>query len=1655
MADPLEQELILDVSGALQAIQSVDDALAQVAANFETALTAAVETLSATPLSVDTSALTDDLQAALAQAQEPIPVEADTTALEGEIVAAVDTSATIPVDADTGDATAAIDAIAGEPITVPVDANTAEATAAIDSLNTSPVTVEVDADTSQAQDAIDAVGVSATRAAGSAGGEGLAGLEGALVGIKAATASATGEVGGLTSEVGGLSAGLGGAAAAGTAFAAFIGETVKVAADAQAQQARFNATFGETADVVEHIDVGGLTTSLEELGKQSGTTRADLEASATRIGLLGAASGAAQPEVAKTASSILGLAGALSVSNPRFGDAATVADTVSRALSTGRTRSLIPYGISLSQTAIAQEALNETQKTSVSDLTGYEKLVAGLTLALAQQGDTLGTKYAEGVQNAQVQLRALKVQLEEALVAVGTPLLAPVTASLQELLPVAISVGQVLGELAQIVVPLLGALGPPLELLATGLGFVADGVHAVGEVLHAIAGPLGIAVVGLGALTVAYDTGAIAAFSFGAAVDVALGPVGLIIGALTVLGGLGALGGLGDKTKEVAVDTSALSAAFTSTATSGDSFTGTVENINSALDKFLATQLAVGDAGKQPADAVDALGLSIGDLKGIISGTDNQFADFVLRLSDSPSVTKDNVEAFTALDTTIHKARDQLEAGAHATLTNALQTGLLTKANVGSARAWADLNAESGGAIATLERFSPITEAATARQTASAKATAIANDAFTGFATGIADGTIGVGSLQAQADLLGVTLKDVTTIFDDQTKAIVEQQDATLLASDASTRLRSELAAGQITARQAEIAFLNLGVSLPGTTKAITDTGTAIGAFTTSALGSLPKVSDAISTFSKTITSDFQKVADDTKNHTGDIRADLKRLAEDQSPQKFVDNLRQQVTDIQHFEDLLKVIVAEGGTAVAAEIAKQGPAAGGAAAAAIASDPGGVKTAEALISQGNAAKDAYVLWLKTTFGVEVGAEMAREAGIVVRQYHPDLQAPTQAAIAGIAQAAAGASPQVKDAIRRLSEGGAAAFNPDLATPAQRAALAAGNAIHGNTNVKKESGDKGKAASDEFGNKTDLPGEVKKAFEAAAVIIPQLTSIATKAGTAGHAVGVAFDSGMVEGINSPDGIARINSAASAAAAGAEAAANATLGIKSPSTVGIKIGNQFVEGIVVGLTATTGITESGAGLATRISTATTASLSGLGPQLLGNIVAGFNDPATIDAGIKRLQDLIARATTRSAAASASSTFSQFVSSVISQVPAGAAAISTFGSNVSQAASAQASAFTEAHKAFANYAADQREHRALLAGLIPATQALDAANAKLFNDTLANRAPITLGFDKAQVRDAQQAVDDLTRKLDQSVQSMIANHQAVARTSGVLSAAQQALAAASSPDAFIRNLNRQTAANRDFQHNLRLLSADGANELARQLAQAGPDAAGKLAAALAASPAKALQAQAALVAADAFTKSYQTYITQQFAPKVTAAVSGIAGAVYKPLGDSIISSSAAGAQKALIDIRSRLSVVPSVIKVFADTSAVTTTVGAALPPNAIITVRPTVEALPDITFPVLSVAVQPHVVLPLPALEPLHVDVIPNLLPLPSATVATVTAPQPVATVATPATFGGTQTLELDLTIQLPSGQEVVASKTLQIPSGQGKQVISAAVAAKVKA
>lgn len=387
----LVEELTLDISPALAAIDDIDSALTAAVEAFGGELQAALETIDVAPVeqslaSVDTTSVTQSLEESAAAGGVAVTESIEQGAAAAEAQVIVD-------DVDASAVTEAIEEAAGA--------------ADVGALP------EVGAQAREAGGGLDEFSGSALQARGAAG----------LLGDKAEETS--GKLTGVATKAGPAAAAIAGAAAG---YAAFVAPAIE-AADAQT---RFTRTFGPLGDQIQDVDIGGLSTDLESLAIQTGSSDDALQISLSNLGNYGQAAGLTKGEVAGLSEEFLVLSNFVAATRPELGGAEEVTTKLIPAL-TGSARAARTLGLPLSAAEVAARALKDTGKATADELSDVDKVTAGLAITFEKLGPQIKTGITEGSKTGTVAIRSLRVQVGELAEELGAPFVDPAVGGLNSL----------------------------------------------------------------------------------------------------------------------------------------------------------------------------------------------------------------------------------------------------------------------------------------------------------------------------------------------------------------------------------------------------------------------------------------------------------------------------------------------------------------------------------------------------------------------------------------------------------------------------------------------------------------------------------------------------------------------------------------------------------------------------------------------------------------------------------------------------------------------------------------------------------------------------------------------------------------------------------------------------------------------------------------------------------------------------------------------------------------------------------------------------------------------------------------------------------------------------------------------------------------------
>lgn len=375
---------------------------------------------------------------------------------------------------------AAVSALDTQTIDVEAVASTDQAQAEIDSIEGGTTEIAVEADTAAAQEQVDQLTDSTSK-------------------LGEAAQGALGGMGGLGGAAGGATSAMGATAIAGAGAAAGLFSFAQAAVDAESASQRFQLITGDLGDELQTIDVGGLSGDIGDLALQLGSSdEAMLNATATFVSFA-ESTGATGDEIATVSDDINALALRAVALNPALGDAGAVAERMTTAFGRGG-RALVPFGIGLTSAEINARALADTGKASADELTMFEKAAAGAAIATERLGDSMGSDFAAGAQNARTEWNRMTESLGEAQEQLGSTMLPAIENITEAVTEMATGISEM--DLGSLMAGLWDISGPGLFVngmtdaynAITGTTGVAEGMGTViGELPPALSDTAGAA----------------------------------------------------------------------------------------------------------------------------------------------------------------------------------------------------------------------------------------------------------------------------------------------------------------------------------------------------------------------------------------------------------------------------------------------------------------------------------------------------------------------------------------------------------------------------------------------------------------------------------------------------------------------------------------------------------------------------------------------------------------------------------------------------------------------------------------------------------------------------------------------------------------------------------------------------------------------------------------------------------------------------------------------------------------------------------------------------------------------------------------------------------------------------------------------------------
>lgn len=1042
------------------------------------------------------------------------------------------------------------------------------------------------------------------------------------------------------------------------------------------------------------------------------------------------------------------------------------------------------------------------------------------------------------------QFEILKNQASLALEPLASSVWAQVKTIIADIIPPARDLALAIGQIAKEVAPAAAVLGGGLLVALKGgtlvIGAFAQGLSTTAEVLSHVPAPVIAAAGALVALHVAINAIANAGGISGIASFFAdLNPVtaGLVVAAaaVTALGIVVKLfgGGASAASKEAKDLTKAL---FDSSTAAG-LFKSGITSASTGFATFLANQDAAGKL-KNLNKALDESGATLKDVANAVTGTAGDFESLKSQMTGIGGLSEKERKGLDDLSSAIGTSGDHFRALSGDERDHVRAVLSATKALDQQRDAFIK---SADGELVFANRSGDLSDA----QFAAAQA--------------IAHATTGTRGYGAALDFANAAIAENV--------AKTTQQQVALISSAAGfSQFKSDIISGAIGTNDAATAASRFKISLDAAKQVISDTSAALKTFVDQGVAGFPSSTDAVNTWAQNLTSAFQAVADSAGKPAKEVLKAKDDLLKALDPAQVVAQVQAQAVQIANFQTNILKLVGNFPNAVRALL----------------SNPD--KTSAAQFAQSlvnNPAIAAAFDSAQLTIQGKTAALKALLSGPLAQQFLAGAQADGAAITQGITETTQIAAPVQNETQKALTvlrqkeafsaaagdTAGAASFafqarmllanSAGSETSKATAAVTAGQAP-----LAAAAGGSAKLATGTYASNLPIAGVTAAAItESQSAWNGQVTiDTANAARAAGRVVGFQFDKGLQDGIRAGQG-----DVVSSAIAVAQAAVAGARGVKgfhtgSPSKVGIEIGGQFVQGIVIGLSRTNALRAQAASLASTV---------------VSNIIPGFNDLASLDAATKKLKELVDAQTAQQASTAATdaatAALQALVSTAVNALPTAQAAISTFSSGVVSAMQQVATAQTVVTKAQQKFAADQSK----LKGAV-----VEAQN-KLEADLAGHASQRQIFLDQDKINKAQHAL---------TVQTLLDTKTIQDATKG-LAGAKGAVAAASDPAAFIRNIQGSTKNAAQFMSDIQKLIGEGLPLIAAELAKQGPDVARKLADNLAAHPAQAKLAEAALKQSQTFADTFSATMTKLFG----GTVSTQAASVGAQVGDSLVNSAA----------------------------------------------------------------------------------------------------------------------------------------------------------------
>lgn len=401
---------------------------------------------------------------------------------------------------------------------------------------------------------------------------------------------------------------------------------------------------------------------------------------------------------------------------------------------------------------------------------------------------------------------------------------------------------------------------------------------------------------------------------------------------------------------------------------------------------------------------------------------------------------------------------------------------------------------------------------------------------------------------------------------------LAASQVAALDASGAMVELKSAILDGTIGTNDATTAAAQYGITLDAAKQIITDTQAALKAFVSEGLAGLPDSSTPVTDWQKGIEAAFKGVEDAAGKGPKAMREAQAALVRAMDPAQVVQKIGEETIQIQQFADNIQTLLGE-------------------------NLPNAVR---ALLA--NPDKGAAAAYAKALVDNKSLAESFDTAQGMLTQRTADFQAFLQGE--GAQQLLTGATV----AGEAVNTGLGAGIGDKPVVHAHGLVSMFLGAVHQQLpQITADGKVVGAGVATGFGEGADLGPKTSEAVGAASDVLRTEVGILAQSHTLGVATGLAFDAGIVQGLQNPFAVFAIRIAATAAAAAAVNAANAALGITSPSKKGILVGRNFIAGVALGLGETGPLVTASRGIGSVLvgNTTTTSAVPAGG---LGGISAG---------------------------------------------------------------------------------------------------------------------------------------------------------------------------------------------------------------------------------------------------------------------------------------------------------------------------------------------------------------------------------------------------------------------------------------------------------------